>query len=49
MINELEEVQGNIMVFVVNRSDDGFDGSFDGLNAGFEGTGVVLGVIVDCG
>lgn len=48
-IYEGEKFKRNVMEVVINGSNDGFDSAFNGLNTGFQRTGVVLGVFVDCG
>ena len=35
------------MEFLVDRSDDGSDGSFNGLNSGPQRTGILLGIFVE--
>lgn len=46
-IDESEEVGRNVVEFLVNRSDDGSDGSFDGLNSGSQRTGILLGIFIE--
>lgn len=46
-VNELEELEGDVVEPLVDRSDDGFDGAFDGLDARFEWTGALFGVLVE--
>ena len=46
-IDELEEFEGDVVELLVDRSDDGFDGAFDSLDARFKWTGVFFGVLVE--
>lgn len=46
-VDELEELKGDVVEPLVDRSDDGFDGSFDGLDTRFKWTRVLLGEFVE--
>lgn len=46
-IGELEELQGDVLDFLVDRTHDGLNGALDRLHSGFQRTWVVLGEIVD--
>ena len=43
----VEELGRDEVEFVVDGSDDSLDGLLDGLNAGFEGAGALLGVGIE--
>lgn len=46
-IGKLEEIQGNVLEFLVDGADDGLNRALDRLHAGFQRTRILLGEIVD--
>lgn len=46
-VDEDEEIEGDVVEPLVDRSDNGFDVAFDGLDARFEWTGALFGVVVE--
>lgn len=46
-IKELESFKRKVMILFINRSNDGFDGVFDGLNTRLQRTDILFGVFVN--
>lgn len=45
-VNKLEDLDRDIMKFIIDRANHGLNGAFDGLNTGLQGTRILFGVTI---